>query len=250
MKHQEMEKAAEAGTSDGLQKTYSVTRVLNDNAKASRGTTENLSNEKTCGSIEIKSIIADPDLQLRAAGSDATIKDYADALADGATFPPVTVFYDGEAYHLADGFHRLEAHKLANLTEIDAEILEGDARAAKLHAASANAAHGLPRTQADKRKAILTLLTDPEWKKWSDREIGKRTHTDHKTVAKLRRELSGGGADGDFPTERKFISRHGTEGTRHVEPKQTASMIDRVLSGLPDDVLIAEVKRRGLEVTA
>ena len=199
-------------------------------------------------SIEIESIIADADCQLRAAGSDATIRDYADALAAGATFPPVTVFSDGEAYFLADGFHRLEAHMLAGISEIDAEILDGDAREAKLHAASANAAHGLQRTGADKRKAITTLLTDPEWKEWSDREIAKRTHTDHKTVAKVRRELSGGGVDGEIPTERKFTTRHGTEGTRHVEPKQKTSMMDRVLTGLPDDVLIAEVKRRGLEV--
>ena len=199
--------------------------------------------------IEIKSIIADADCQLRAAGSDATIRDYADALANGATFPPVTVFYDGVAYHLADGFHRLEAHKLAGLTEIDADIHDGDARDAKLCAASANAAHGLQRTQADKRKAITTLLTDPEWKEWSDREIAKCTHTDHKTVAKVRRDLSGGGVNGEIPTERKFTTRHGTEATRHVEPKQKASMMDRVLSGLPDDVLIAEVQRRGLEVT-
>lgn len=200
--------------------------------------------------IEISNIIADPDCQLRAAGSDATIRDYADALTEGATFPPVTVFSDGETYHLADGFHRLEAHSLAGLTEIDAEIHDGDARDAKLHAASANAAHGLQRTQADKRNAILTLLTDAEWKKWSDREIAKRTHTDHKTVAKLRRELSGDGVDGEIPVERKFTTRHGTEATRHVEPKQKAPMMDRVLSGLPDDVLIAEVQRRGLEVTA
>ena len=197
--------------------------------------------------IEIKSIVADPDCQLRAAGSDATIRDYAAALADGATFPPVTVFTDGKTYFLADGFHRLEAHKLAGLTGIDAEIQDGDARDAKLFAASANAAHGLQRTQADKRKAITTLLTDPEWKEWSDREIAKRTHVDHKTVARLRRELSCG-VDGEIPTERKFTTRHGTEGTRQVEPQQKTSMMDRVLSGLPDDVLIAEVRRRGLEV--
>ena len=200
--------------------------------------------------LTITQIVADADCQLRAAGSDATIRDYSDALADGATFPPVTVFSDGEAYFLADGFHRLEAHKLAGLTEIDAEIHAGDARDAKLFAAGSNAAHGLQRTQADKRKAILTLLTDPEWKLWSDREIAKNTHTAHKTVAKVRRELSGDGINGEIPTERKFTTRHGTEATRHVERKQKASVMDRVLTGLPDDVLIGEVKRRGLEVTA
>ena len=198
--------------------------------------------------IEIRRIVADADCQLRAAGSDATIRDYAEALAAGATFPPVTVFHDGEAFFLADGFHRLEAHRLAGITEIIAEIHEGDARDAKLHAAGSNYAHGLQRTHADKRKAITTLLTDPEWKEWSDREIAKRTHVDHKTVAKLRRELSGDGVNGEIPMERKLTTRYGTEATRHVEPKQKTSVMDRVLAGLPDDVLIAEIKRRGLEV--
>jgi len=28
---------------------------------------------------------------------------------------------------------------------------------------SVNADHGLPRSNADKRKAVMTLLQDPEW---------------------------------------------------------------------------------------
>ncbi len=198
-------------------------------------------------SIKIKSIIADPDCQLRAAGLDATINDYAAAIADGAKIPPITVFFDGRAYHLADGFHRLEARKIAGATEIEADIREGDARDAKLCAAGANAAHGLPRTQADKRKAIAALLADPEWRQWSDREIAKRTATDHKTVARMRREMMSG-VDGEIPIERKITTRHGTEASRTVAPKKPASIMDRVLIGLPDEVLIAEIERRGMEV--
>jgi hypothetical protein len=34
------------------------------------------------------------------------------------------------------------------------------------------------------------LLRDEEWQEWSDREIARRCVVDHKTVAKLRAELS------------------------------------------------------------
>ena len=57
--------------------------------------------------------IADRDLSLQTrAGTDAdTINNYAEAMADGAQFPDVTVFTDGTHYWLADGFHRVRAAK-------------------------------------------------------------------------------------------------------------------------------------------
>ncbi len=199
--------------------------------------------------IALDLIVADDACQLRAAGSKATVQEYAAALAEGATFPPVIVFCDVDGRHwLADGFHRYEAHKAAGRETIAAEVHEGGQRDAVLHAAGANASHGLRRTQEDKRKAILSLLHDPEWRLWSDREIAKRTATSDKTVAKLRREISGEGMDAEIRVERKFTTRHGTEATRTVKPvaKPAAGLVERVLAGLPDDVLLAEVHRRGL----
>jgi ParB-like chromosome segregation protein Spo0J len=199
----------------------------------------------------ITEIRADEACQLRAAGSAAAIADYAAALGEGAIFPPVVVFRDTDGVHwLADGFHRLEAHKLAGRETINADVRDGDRRDAMLFAAGANAFHGLRRTHEDKRQAILALLHDPEWRQWSDREIARRTATDHKTVAKLRRELCGAGVNGDAPIERKFTTRHGTEATRRVAAgKPKADLTARVLAGLPDDAILAEVSRRGWLVT-
>jgi hypothetical protein len=53
----------------------------------------------------------------------------------------------------------------------------------------ANATHGLRRTNADKRRAALTLLQDEEWQRWSNREIARQCGVTHTFVAKLRREL-------------------------------------------------------------
>ncbi|MCH8490801.1 MAG: ParB/RepB/Spo0J family partition protein [Oceanicaulis sp.] len=200
-------------------------------------------------SLPLTLIIADPDCQLRAAGSAATVDDYAEALREGAKFPPVTVFHDGKHYWLGDGFHRVDAHKLAGIDEIEADIREGDLRDAKLFAAGANAAHGLPRTQADKRNAITTLLNDEQWKEWSDKEIARRTGTSDKTVAKIRRELSGEGVNAEIRVERRFVTKHGTEATRTVSQQtapNTGSMFEKVLRGLPDEALLAEVRRRNL----
>src|SRR5438270_477029 len=47
--------------------------------------------------------------QARAGLSDETIVEYGEALIGGVELPNIDVFYDGEDYWLADGFHRLEA---------------------------------------------------------------------------------------------------------------------------------------------
>ena len=74
----------------------------------------------------------------------------------------------------------------------------------------ANDTHGLRRSQADRRNAVLTLLRDPEWTRLSDRKIAEAARVDHKTVARTRRELTGEfhtpGAfpdPGEFPTARR-----------------------------------------------
>lgn len=130
--------------------------------------------------------------QLRVQPDPHVVRDYAAAMQRGDVFPAVVVFTDGEEYWVGDGHHRLEAARLAGRKEITAEVREGAHRDAVLHAAAANAQHGLRRTRADKRNAVLTLLQDPEWREWGDREIARRTGVNHELVGRLRTELSGG----------------------------------------------------------
>jgi hypothetical protein len=58
---------------------------------------------------------------------------------------------------------------------------------AVLFSISCNGAHGLPRTNADKRKAVTLLLADAEWSPWSDRKIARRCQVSHEFVHQLRR---------------------------------------------------------------
>jgi ParB-like chromosome segregation protein Spo0J len=184
---------------------------------------------------------------MRIAGVDpAIVADYAEAMESGAVFPPVVVFHDGgEEYWLADGFHRAEAAKRIGREEITAEVRLGSQRDAVLHAVGANASHGLRRTPDDRRRAIETLLRDPAWAKWSDREIGKACAVDHKTVGKVRRALTG-----DVPTDRtvSYRDRHGNVSEMKVAAPAATTMTERMLAKVSTEALLVECRRRGLEV--
>jgi hypothetical protein len=198
------------------------------------------------GGVSARSVplvsIRDGGAQMRVQMHAETVADYAADMLEGAVFPPVVLYHDGAEYWLADGFHRVEAARRIDRQEIDAEVREGTARDAVLHGISANATHGLRRTQADKRRAVERLLQDAEWAAWSDRKIAELARVDHKTVGKIRRELSG-----EIPTPRPVSGEIPTS-SRMAEARERGSVLADVLRSVPDDLLIAECRRRGLTV--
>ena len=198
--------------------------------------------------VSLSSIRSASDSQMRVSGTDpGVVAEYAESMETGAVFPAIILYFNGTDYWPADGFHRIEAARRIDKDTILAEVREGGQRDAILFAAGANASHGLRRSQADKRRSVETLLRDPEWSRWSDREIGKACTLDHKTVGKVRRELTG-----EIPTDRKvtYRDRHGNESEMKVSASgnATGSMLEKVLSRLSDEALTAECRRRGLEV--
>ncbi|MEY2654602.1 MAG: hypothetical protein RLZZ524_1630 [Pseudomonadota bacterium] len=128
-------------------------------------------------------------VQLRETTDTDAVSRYAQSYKDGEQLPPIVVFRDGDDLYLADGHHRVAAAKRAQLTELHAIVKKGDRRAATLYAAGANGQHGLPLTNADKRKIVATLLSDDEWKAWSNREIGRVSRTSEALVRLVRKEL-------------------------------------------------------------
>jgi hypothetical protein len=114
------------------------------------------------------------------------VGEYAEAMAEGNEFPPLVVFYDGEVYWLADGFHRLHAAIGCEFAEFPCIVNEGGRRDAILHSVGANATHGYPRSNEDKRRSVRRLLMDAEWSRWSDREIARRCRVSDKLVRTLR----------------------------------------------------------------
>lgn len=140
--------------------------------------------------LSLEEIAIDGGTQSRACLNDMTVEDYAESMDGGAEFPPVLVFYDGSSYWLADGFHRLAAAKKLEWGGIKAEIRQGTRRDAVLYSVGANATHGLRRTNADKRRAVMLLLGDEEWSQWSNREIARAAAVAESLVRKMKEELS------------------------------------------------------------
>ena len=99
--------------------------------------------------MKIKIEELDLSLQTRAGTDAETIDNYAEAMADGAQFPEVTVFTDGAHYWLADGFHRVMAAKQNGRTVIAADVRKGTEDDAVVFGGTANNKQGKRPTRAD-----------------------------------------------------------------------------------------------------
>ena len=137
----------------------------------------------------LKDIKQDTALQPRAKMDTLIIDEYKESMKSGAKFPPVVVFNIGDEYYLVDGYHRFLAAQGAKIGKIDSDIRPGTMRDAVLHSAGANATHGIRRTNDDKNRAVLILLRDPEWIKWSDNEIAKSCNVSVELVSKARESI-------------------------------------------------------------
>lgn len=169
--------------------------------------------------IDTSLLRVDGGTQSRAALSEDIVTEYALAMSDGATFPPVVVFYDGSHYWVADGFHRVAAYVREGTKSIDCDVRQGAQRDAILFSVGANVSHGLRRTNADKRRSVETLLRDSEWVQWSDREIAKRCGVHGTFVGALRSSLQ------PNSSERRVTTKHGTEAVMNTAKigKRTAA---------------------------
>lgn len=195
--------------------------------------------------MKLNDIRIDGGTQPRTSINEQVVSDYADAMRAGATFPPLTVFFDGADHWLADGFHRYHAMKPSGAV-VDVDIRRGTRRDAVLFSVGANAAHGLRRTNDDKRKAVQTLLADAEWSAWSDRRIAEACGVGHPLVASLRPRSLESDSSEKPEAARKVKTKHGTETTMKTagiaasnqqrapakpatkpEPKKTAQEVER-----------------------
>jgi hypothetical protein len=108
--------------------------------------------------IKLEDISLDAGTQIRAGMREEVVSEYAERMLAGDQFPPVDVFFDGTAYYLVDGFHRVLAASRAKLSVIQCIVHPGNVSDAIWFAIGANRKNGLQRTAMDKRRAIETAL--------------------------------------------------------------------------------------------
>lgn len=172
--------------------------------------------------LNLAAIRLDGGTQSRVSINQDAVAEYAHVITEGDTLPAITVFHDGADYWLADGFHRLHAHKAAGKASIVADVLTGTCRDAVLYSLAANTVHGLRPTIDDKRKAIGIMLADPEWSLLADREIARHCGVSHTFVANIRRPKP----EADKATRRTFSGNVASESGKsagNVASKTTAT---------------------------
>lgn len=162
-------------------------------------------------------IVIDAGTQMRPIVSDV-VDEYASAMRAGSAFPPIDVFFDGERYILAHGFHRFSAYQKCPETIPAIKLHEGTERDAILFAVMcpSNDKHGLRTTNEEKRTKVLTLLKDSEWSKWSNRVIAEKCGVGHSMVNDLRFSLDAASSDENQGTTRTYVNRHGKTGEMEV----------------------------------
>jgi hypothetical protein len=143
--------------------------------------------------IAIDLIRIDAGTQFRAAINQDRVTDYAE-LFDGSKDWPFDsaceVYFDGVEYFLVDGFHRYFAAIRVKRASLSCIVHSGTQRDAIKYALSANARHGLHRSNEDKRKAVYFALADEEWRMLSSRAIAEMCGVGHAFVNNIRSESS------------------------------------------------------------
>ena len=162
--------------------------------------------------LDIRAIRTDGGTQPRAQIDMTTLAEYAEDMANEAAFPPVVVFFDGENYWLADGFHRYHAALSLGLAEIDADLRQGTLQEAQWYSYSVNQSHGLRRSNDDKRRAVEAALRHPFAARYSDEHIAHHCEVHRNTVLAYRNHLAQIVQD----TAERTVTRNGTTYTMNT----------------------------------
>lgn len=136
--------------------------------------------------IKLDSIRIDGDTQMREVIDQPTVYRYVEDMKSGDIFPKMFAYFDGSTYWLVDGFHRYHAYKLLAVKDIEIDYKPGTLEEARNYACGANYSHGLPRSHADKRKAVVNALANPLNQGASNYEIAKICKVSQPLVASVR----------------------------------------------------------------
>lgn len=151
--------------------------------------------------LKIAEIRIDGGTQPRQEINYEVVKDYAELMREGVVFPPVTVFFDGAKYWLADGFHRYHGYKSNAITTIEAEVIDGSVDDAEEYSFSANGKRGYELTKEDKKAIIRKMLLKERYAEWSQARIAKHVGVSAMFVSRVKASME----IKDEPKTKKFV---------------------------------------------
>lgn len=173
--------------------------------------------------IELEHLILDERLQPRSLMNQSLVDEYMEDIADGDTFPPVEVIEVNDRFYLTDGWHRVAAFRALSHTTVLANVTPGNMEQAILASSGANASHGLRRTNADKRRSVIRLLTTDTLASLSDSALAKAAKVSVRYVGIIRQTLED---EGEIP---EVTNRIGVDGkVRDTEAFQDAITAQRI----------------------
>jgi hypothetical protein len=203
----------------------------------------------------LERLTLDPALQPRKDMDPGLMQDYSERLREGDIFPPLVAYLDDDAVcWLSQGWHRYGAARLAQFLTFEVEVRLGSRRDAMLDSLASNRDHGLRRSNADKQRAVIAMVYDPEWSQWTDRKIANHIGVSQPMVTKYRSGPSdkdyqmAADDDADAPPIKRLIERGGQQYEMDVSrinstPRQPklAEMLSR--AGADDDPRIQQSRR-------
>jgi len=141
--------------------------------------------------VAVDDIILDERCQPRAILNAEAVQEYAELYAENAKLPPLDVVDVEGDLILIDGFHRLAAARQSDQSFVRVAVLERcDIDRAIWLAASRNQGHGVRRTSADKRQAVLLALRSAIGKEQSLRTIAEHVGVSKSTVHNIQQEIA------------------------------------------------------------
>src|SRR5690606_15143039 len=139
--------------------------------------------------VPIEEIEMDHRCQARADVNHDAVAEYAEAYRNGTQLPPPEVFLVSGKLYLVDGYHRVPAAHAAGIGFLRVEIVgEGTIDDAIWYATGVNRSHGVRRSNADKRRAVLMALESPIGQEQSSRAIAEHLGLSPQFVSALRKE--------------------------------------------------------------
>jgi hypothetical protein len=136
--------------------------------------------------VKLDEIRIDGGTQGRVVIDQSTVYKYKEDMEEGDKFPPLATVYDGTTHWLLDGFHRYHAYRLLGQRDVEVLWKPGTQQEAQVLSFSQNARHGLPRTNADKRKVVEEAIAHVALKDATDAEIARVCAVSKPFVASVR----------------------------------------------------------------